>query len=57
MKDYCPMQSVKKGAKYPSVLLTCGLHDSRVNVSEGSATYQFGSCLPAFLFLLLLLQR
>jgi len=28
--EYCPMQTVKEGAKYPACLLTCGFHDSRV---------------------------
>jgi oligopeptidase B len=34
MMEYCPMQTVKKGAPYPSCLLTGGLHDPRVQYWE-----------------------
>ena len=30
MMSYCPMHNVQKAAKYPSMLLTAGLHDPRV---------------------------
>ena len=30
MMEYCPMQSIQKGAVYPACLLTGGLHDPRV---------------------------
>jgi oligopeptidase B len=30
MMEYCPMQNIQAGAKYPSCLLTGGLHDPRV---------------------------
>ncbi|CAB9516963.1 Dipeptidyl aminopeptidase BI [Seminavis robusta] len=30
MMEYAPMQNVKEGAKYPTIFMTCGLHDSRV---------------------------
>lgn len=34
MLEYCPMQTVQEGAKYPSCLITGGLHDSRVQYWE-----------------------
>jgi len=34
MMSYCPMHNVQKGAKYPSMLLTAGLHDPRVQYWE-----------------------
>ena len=46
MMSYSPIQNVKKGAKYPSCLLTGGLHDSRVAVSKTSALL---SLLPSSL--------
>ena len=36
MMEYCPMQTVKDGAKYPACLLTCGLNDSRVAYWEAA---------------------
>jgi oligopeptidase B len=30
MMEYSPLQNVQKGATYPSILMTCGLNDSRV---------------------------
>ena len=36
MKEYCPMQNVQKGAKYPACLLTCGFNDPRVNYWEAT---------------------
>ncbi|CAB9519827.1 Dipeptidyl aminopeptidase BI [Seminavis robusta] len=30
MMEYSPMQNVKDGAKYPNILMICGLNDSRV---------------------------
>jgi len=32
--SYSPMENVKKGAVYPACLLTGGLHDPRVQVSQ-----------------------
>jgi len=34
MMEYCPMQNVKSGSKYPDCLLTGGLHDPRVQYWE-----------------------
>ena len=34
MMSYCPMHNVQKGAKYPNMLLTAGLHDPRVQYWE-----------------------
>jgi protease II len=34
MMDYCPMQTIRSGAKYPACLLTGGLHDPRVQFWE-----------------------
>jgi len=39
IKDYSPMNNVKKGAKYPSCLLTAGLHDPRVQVSVNQISF------------------
>lgn len=36
MMEYSPMQNVKKGAKYPSCLLICGLNDQRVAYWEAA---------------------
>jgi len=36
MKEYCPMQTVRQGGKYPACLLTGGLHDPRVQYWEPS---------------------
>lgn len=36
MKEYSPMDNVKKAAKYPACLITAGLHDSRVQYWEPS---------------------
>jgi oligopeptidase B len=38
MMEYCPMQTIRSGGKYPACLLTGGLHDPRVQVSR------FGVC-------------
>lgn len=34
MMEYSPMENVQKGKKYPACLLTCGLHDPRVQFWE-----------------------
>lgn len=36
MMEYCPMQTVKEGAKYPACFLTCGFHDHRVAYWEAT---------------------
>jgi oligopeptidase B len=36
MMEFSPINTVKKGAKYPSCLLTGGLHDPRVQFWEPS---------------------
>ena len=41
MMEYCPMQTVVKGGKYPACLLTGGLHDPRVQFWEPAKVSRF----------------
>lgn len=49
MMEYCPMQNVAKGGKYPACLLTGGLHDPRVQFWEPAKVRRHEHALPLVL--------